>query len=77
MTYDGPDDTFGVPKAATPEYMDKNIESFFGGDAPLSEAVGWAVVLGFGMFFSIFTTLIVMADKYYGSQKAMTSEHFK
>eukprot|EP00816_Leptocylindrus_hargravesii_P005076 CAMPEP_0196810538 /NCGR_PEP_ID=MMETSP1362-20130617/11390_1 /TAXON_ID=163516 /ORGANISM="Leptocylindrus danicus, Strain CCMP1856" /LENGTH=681 /DNA_ID=CAMNT_0042185577 /DNA_START=35 /DNA_END=2080 /DNA_ORIENTATION=+ len=66
-------DLNGVPKAMG-EYA--NSDSFFGGDPPLSEAIGWAVVLGFGLFFSVFTTLIVMADKYFGSKKAMTSEHF-
>jgi len=51
-------------------------ESFFGGEAPLSLAVGYLVVLGFGALFSIFTTLIVMADTYFGSKAAITSEHF-
>ena len=51
--------------------------SFFGGEAPLDEWVGYAVVLGFGGFFSIFTSLLVLADKYYGTKKEMTSEHFK
>lgn len=50
--------------------------SFFGDEAPLDEWVGYAVVLGFGGFFSIFTSLIVLADKYYGTKKEMTSEHF-
>lgn len=54
-----------------------NQASFFGGSAPLSESIGYLVVLGFGLFFSLFTTLIVMADKYFGSKKEMTSEHFK
>lgn len=66
-------DTNGVPKAMG-EYAGQS--SFFGDDPPLSEAIGWAVVLGFGLFFSIFTTLVVMADKYFGSKKEMTSEHF-
>lgn len=51
-------------------------ESFFGGEAPLSESIGYLVVLGFGMFFSVFTTIIVLCDKYFGSKKEMTSEHF-
>jgi len=53
-----------------------NQASFFGGSAPLSESIGYLVVLGFGLFFSLFTTLVVMADKYFGSKKEMTSEHF-
>jgi hypothetical protein len=52
-------------------------DSFFGGDAPLPESVGWAVVVGFGALFSIITTLIVMANKYFGERGEVTSEHFK
>lgn len=55
----------------------KGQESFFGGDSPLSEGVGYAVVLGFGLFFSIVTTVLVFINKYFGSKGAMTSEHFK
>ena len=51
-------------------------ESFFGDDPPLSESVGWAVVLGFGAAFSIFTTILVYVGKKY-SGVAMTSEAFK
>lgn len=51
--------------------------SFFGDEAPLDEWVGYAVVLGFGGFFSISTSLLVMADMYYRTKKEMTSEHFK
>ena len=52
-------------------------ESYFGGDPPLSVGVGYAVVLGFGFAFSIFTTLIVFIEKYFGEGAAMTSEKFK
>jgi hypothetical protein len=52
-------------------------DSFFGGDAPLPESVGWAVVVGFGALFSVITTLIVMANKYFGEKGEVTSEHFK
>merc|ERR1719354_1085748 len=55
------------------EYTGKT--SFFGDDPPLPEAVGYAVVLGFGAAFSIFTTLIVLAEKMYGGE-TMTSERF-
>lgn len=51
-------------------------ESFFGGDAPLDQWVGWVVVLGFGAAFSVFTSIIVMIGKTYGSGGNMTSEHF-
>lgn len=50
-------------------------ESFFGGSPPLPESVGYIVVLGFGAAFSIFTTLIVFAEKMFGGE-AMTSERF-
>lgn len=52
-------------------------ESFFGGEAPLSQAVGYAVVLGFGLFFSVLTTLIVYVSRKFGKKGAVTSEHFK
>jgi len=50
--------------------------SFFGGKPPLNEAVGWAVVVGFGLAFSIFTTVVVFLDKYLKGNASMTSEHF-
>ena len=52
-------------------------ESFFGGEAPLDVGVGYAVVLGFGFAFSLFTTAIVFLEKYFGGGAAMTSEKFK
>jgi SSS family transporter len=51
-------------------------ESFFGGTAPLPQSVGYAVVLGFGAAFSIFTTLLVYLEKRFGGNAAMTSEKF-
>jgi urea-proton symporter len=51
--------------------------SFFGGDHALSVGVGYAVVLGFGVFFSVFTTGIIYLNQKYGSKNQMTSEHFK
>lgn len=51
--------------------------SFFEGESPLPEAVGWAVVVGFGFLFSIITTVLVMLNKYYGEKGEITSEHFK
>lgn len=49
--------------------------SFFGDDPPLPESVGYVVVLGFGAVFSIFTTIIVFAEKMFGGD-TMTSERF-
>ena len=53
-------------------------ESFFPkGEAPLPEWVGWLVVVGFGMLFSVITTAIVYINKYFGQKGEITSEHFK
>ncbi len=52
-------------------------DSFFGTDPPLSKTVGYVVVLGFGLAFSIFTTLIVWLEKRFSGGKAITSEKFK
>jgi len=51
--------------------------SFFGDNTPLPEWVGWTVVLGFGLLFSIITTAIVFINKHFGSKGEITSEHFK
>jgi uncharacterized membrane protein (DUF4010 family) len=51
--------------------------SFFGDEPPLSEGIGYLVVLGFGALFSIITTVLVLLNKYFGNQGAITSEHFK
>jgi SSS family transporter len=57
------------------EYEGKT--SFFGGEPPLPETVGYIVVIGFGALFSVITTLLVFMDKYFtGRTKAMTSEQF-
>jgi len=52
-------------------------ESFFGGEPPLSLAVGYVVVLGFGLLFSGITTLLIVLNRYFGSKGEITSEHFK
>ena len=52
-------------------------ESFFGGTPPLPVSVGYAVVLGFGAVFSIFTTLLVFLEKRFAGNASMTSEKFK
>lgn len=64
-----------VIKAAIAEDYSKQ-ESFFGVDPVLDEWVGYVVVLGFGAAFSIFTTLIVMMEKWFSGSATMTSEHF-
>lgn len=51
-------------------------DSFFGDNTPLSEAVGYVVVLGFGAAFSIFTTILVYLDKRGSGGDGMTSEMF-
>lgn len=51
-------------------------DSFFGGNPPLSEGIGYLVVLGFGAFFSVFTTILVYLNKHFRGSE-VTSEHFK
>jgi len=53
----------------------KGNESFFGGEPPLPLGAGYAIVLGFGLFFSVFTTLIVFLDKKFNKTEH-TSEYF-
>merc|ERR1719356_2191965 len=55
------------------EYLAK--ESFFGDSPPLPQAAGYAIVLGFGAFFSVFTTIMVYLDKVANGSEA-TSEQF-
>jgi SSS family transporter len=57
-----------------PEYQGMN--SYFGGSYPLSKAVGYIVVIGFGALFSIFTTIVVYLDKTFAGNATITSEHF-
>jgi hypothetical protein len=65
--------------ADSPEFQGQ--DSYFGGAPPLPTSVGYIIVLGFGVFFSLFTTAVVYLDKYYSKNKGdgalMTSEHFK
>jgi hypothetical protein len=37
-------------------------ESFFGGKPVLAQAVGYAVVIGFGAFFAVFTSFLVLQN---------------
>ena len=52
-------------------------DSFFGGEPPLPESVGYLVVLGFGAIFSLFTTALVYLEKCFSGGAAITSEKFK
>jgi hypothetical protein len=52
-------------------------DSFFGGEHPLDLGVGYFVVLGFGLLFSVLTTVIVYFNNRFGAQQEVTSEHFK
>jgi len=56
-----------------PKYIGRT--SFFGNDTPLPEGAGYAIVLGFGAFFSVFTTILVYTDKYVNGT-VHTSEFF-
>ena len=51
--------------------------SFFGGSPPLSKAVGYFVVIGFGALFSVITTVLMVLNRYFGAKGEITSEHFK
>ena len=57
------------------DYLGK--DSFFGGTPPLPVSVGYAVVLGFGVAFSVFTTLLVYLERSFSGNAVMTSEKFK
>lgn len=49
--------------------------SFFGGQAVLNQGAGYSVILGFGAFFAVFTSILVWLEKrYVGSRH--TSEWF-
>ena len=62
--------------ASNPEYFGSS--SYFGGVPPLSTAIGYLVVIGFGALFSVFTTSIVFLDKKFSSGgTSITSEQFK
>jgi hypothetical protein len=61
--------------AVNPEFQGE--ESYFGGAPPLPVSVGYVVVLGFGLFFSIFTTIVVYVDKAFSANATITSEQFK
>lgn len=48
--------------------LDCQTEAFEGG-APLPQAYGYIVVLGFGLFFSVLTTLLIWLDRRYTGTK--------
>lgn len=56
-----------------PEYA--HATSFFGDKTPLPLGAGYAIVLGFGAFFSLFTTALVYLDKKFNGTEH-TSEYF-
>ena len=43
----------------------------------VGQGVGYAVVLGFGIAFSVITTMIVYINRWFSDQGDVTSEHFK
>ena len=49
--------------------------SFFGGKAVLPEGAGYGIVIGFGLFFSVATGIIMGLDKRYGGTN-VSSEFF-
>ena len=49
--------------------------SFFGDNTPLPLESGYAIILGFGAFFSVLTTILVYLDKYANGTEH-TSEFF-
>lgn len=55
------------------EYAGKT--SFFGDNTPLPVESGYAIILGFGAFFSVLTTILVYLDKYANGTEH-TSEFF-
>ena len=61
--------------AVNPEYQ--GMSTYFGGEPPLSTAIGYIIVLGFGVFCSIFTTIVVWLNKSFSGNATITSEHFK
>jgi len=69
---------FECPTDVCPPLFDQYAgqTSYFGGKSPLSEAIGYLVVIGFGALFSIFTTMVVFADKKFAGNANITSEHF-
>lgn len=50
-------------------------DKFFGSDTLLSKGIGYVVLLGFGAFFSVFTTIIVFLDYKFGGT-VVNSEQF-
>jgi len=69
--------TFKCPVSweENPGYIGK--DSFFGGESPLSTAIGYVVVIGFGAFFSLFTAAVVYIEKLFSGNAPITSEQFK
>jgi hypothetical protein len=55
----------------------QGMDAFFDGVPPLSVSVGYLVVLGFGVGFSVITTALVCINSKFGISGDVTSEHFK
>ena len=64
----------------TPEYYSDaatctRVNSFFGGTAVLPEGAGYGIVIGFGVFFSLATGIIMKLNQRYGGLN-LSSEFF-
>mmetsp|Transcript_3555 Transcript_3555/g.10340 ORF Transcript_3555/g.10340 Transcript_3555/m.10340 type:complete len:694 (-) Transcript_3555:691-2772(-) len=64
----GGENVFGIASLS-------NRDSFFAGQPVLSQGAGYGIVLGFGIFFSLFTSLIVWMDYRFGGTRT-SSEQF-
>lgn len=51
-----------------------NRDSFFNHQAVLSQGTGYGIVLGFGIFFSVFTSLMVFLDYRFGGTRNSTEQ---
>jgi hypothetical protein len=70
---------FPCPVDPCPPNFDEfaGLTSYFGSQPPLSQTIGYLVVIGFGALFSVFTTAVVYVDKLFAGNANATSEHFK
>ena len=58
-----------------PQYQ--GMTSYFGGEAPLPTWIGYLTVLGFGAFFTVFTSTAFYLDRKFSGNATVTSEWFK
>lgn len=61
--------------AENPEYQ--GMSSYFQGEAPLPTWIGYLTVLGFGLFFTVFTSTAFYLDRKFAGNATVTSEWFK